>query len=197
MADTVEFDPGIGCLAVNFHDYINEVYSNILNLHSPHQKRMNFKLYQNNIQKYMENNIAFYLACLLWAYYIYYSNVKNPKEIAGNYFLNLTPEQIEQYDYSMQVNFLDNYFDSFERDSAYYGGKKILIPQQWRKILTAYSDFLELNKGFVSTKTTADLKLPENISNLKLELSEINDIINSVIKEKDLNIVFRINNFDI
>ena len=197
MTESVKFDPGIGNLAVNFNEYINDVYSNIMNLHSPHQKRQKFKLYQNKIQEYMKNNIAFYLGCLMWAYYIHYSNENNSKEIEGNYLLNLTPELIEQYDYSMQVNFMDNYFDSFERDSAYYGGMKILIPDKWKRILSAYNDFLELNKGFIQTKTTADIVLPESVKRLKPNLSDIENIINLSIEKKDLNILFDINNFDL
>ena len=197
MTESVKFDPGIGSLTVNFNEYINNVYSNIMNLHSPHQKRQQFKLYLNRIQEYMKNNIAFYLGCLLWAYYIYYSNEKAPKEIEGNDLLNLTPEQIKQYDYSLQVNFMDNYFDSFERDSAYYGGKKIVIPDNWRKILSAYSDFLELNKGFVNTKTTADIVLPDCVKNLKPNLNDIENLINLSIEKNDLNLLFNISNFDL
>lgn len=197
MTDTVKFDPGIGRLAVNFNEYINDVYSNIMNLHSPHQKRQKFKLYQNKIQEYMKNNIAFYLGCLLWAYYIHYSNKDNPKEIYGNDLLNLTEEQLEEYDYSIQVNFMDNYFDSFERDSAYYGGKKILIPENWRRILSAYSEFLELNNGFVKTKTTADIKLPDSFKTLNVDLTEIEKLINSAIQSNDLNLLLNFNKFNI
>ena len=47
MTDTVKFDPGIGALTYNFNEYINDIYSNIMNLHSLNQKRMKFKLSLN------------------------------------------------------------------------------------------------------------------------------------------------------
>lgn len=189
MAEKVKFDPDIGELTVNFNGYINDVYSHLLNLYSPHQKRTQFKLYLNKIQKYMENNIAFYLGCLIWAYILVNENINSPKEIEGNVFLNMTPEEIKKYDYTLQVNFMDNYFDSFERDSAYYSGKKIIISQKWHDIVELYTEFLELNKGFIETKTTADIKLPEKIKNLNLNIDTLKDTINNAIKEKDLSII--------
>ena len=189
MTGTVKFDPGMGDLVVNFNDYINDVYSHILNLYSPHQKRAQFKIYLNKIQDYMKNNMGFYFGCLMWAYILVKENIDNPKEIEGNEFLNLKKEELENYDYSLQINFLDNYFDSFERDSAYYGGKKIIISQKWRDIVELYTEFLEMNKGFTETKTTADIKLPEKIKNLNLNIEKIKDILNTAINKKDLSII--------
>ena len=145
----------------------------------------------------MKNNIAFYTGCLMWAYYIKLSNKDNPKEIEGNYLLNLTPEQIEEYEYSVQVNFMDNYIDSFERDSAYYGGKKILIPENWKKILSAYSEFLTLNNGFIKTKTTEDIKLPDSFKISDADLPEVEKLIYTAIEKSDLNILLDSDKFRI
>lgn len=184
MTNTVKFDPGIGELVLDFNNYINDVYSKLMNLYSPHQKRAHFKLYESKILNYIQNNIAFYMGCLLWAYYI--SNSDTPAKIEGNPFLNMTDEQKEEYDFALQVNFMENYFDSFERDTAYYTGKKTSIPDQWKKILSLYSEFLELNKGFVNTKITSDIKIPANIKNLNLV--QIKNLIDKVLKEKDLTL---------
>ncbi len=189
MTDKVKFDPGMGELVVNFNDYINDIYSHILNLYSPHQKRMQFKLYLNKIKDYMKNNMGFYLGCLLWAYVLVKENINNPKEIEGNEFLNLNKEELKKYDYTLQINFLDNYFDSFERDSAYYAGKKIVISQKWRDIVALYTEFLEMNKGFTETKMTSDIKLPEKIKNINLNIEGIKDILNTAITKKDLSII--------
>ncbi len=188
MAETVKFDPGIGELAVDFNNYINDVYSKLMNLHSPHQKRAQFKLYSDKIYSYMQNNIAFYFGCLLWAYYISANNAKTPKNIEGNPFLNLTEEEKDEFDFAVQVNFMDNYFDSFERDSAYYLGKKTVIPDKWRKILELYSEFLDKNNGFTNTKTTADIVIPDEIKNKKYNLNDVSTLISSVISSKDLNL---------
>ena len=185
MSKTVKFDPGMGELVVNFNEFVNDVYSQLMAFRTIHQKRARFKLYAAKIERYMKNNIAFYLGCLLWAYYIVNQNSKSPKEIVGNSFLNMPEEQRADYDYLIQVNFMDNYFDGFERDVLYYTGKKYEIPQTWKTILELYSEFLSLNEGFVNTKTTADIKLPDKLKNLKIK-EDISKLIDTAISEKSL-----------
>ena len=187
MTETIPFDPGLGKLVQDSNSYINDFYSQMMNLHSISQKRVRFRLFYNKIYQSLENNIAFYCGCLLWAYYIKSQNTVT--EIEGNPFLNLTKEQAEDYDYLMQVNFFDNYFDSYERDTQYYIGKKIIIPDKWRKILELYKEFLELNKGFINTKTSDDLLLPEefNIKNLEKDKVKVN-ILNAI-EKKDIKIL--------
>ncbi len=188
MAQTVQFDPGIGEYAENFNEYINNLYSQILSLGSIPKKRIKFKMYVSKIEKMMKNNIGFYAGCLLWAYYIQTSNISSPKEIEGNYFLSLTEKQLANYDCMMQVNFMDNYFDSYERDVLYYTGKKFEIPQLWKNILNMYSEFLELNKGFSKTKNTSDIILPSDLKNKKIT-SDIKKLINNAIEKKDLQLL--------
>lgn len=196
MTDTVKFDPGIGELTIDFNDFINNLYSRLMSFRTIHQKRSGFKLYASKIHKYMKNNIAFYLGCLLWAYYIYNSNIDSPKTITGNSFYGLSEEQKENYDYMIQINFMENYFDCYERDTLYYTGKKDIIPQQWKNILSLYSEFLEKNKGFINTKTTQDIILPEKLKDLKFDF-DINEIINKTIKEKNLEILMNIDNLSL
>ena len=186
MVETVKVDPGMGELVVDFNEFVNSVYSQLMSFRTIHQKRARFKLYVSKIEKAMENNIAFYFGCLLWAYYLVKENDKNPKEIVGNVFLNMTQEQKDDYDYLVQVNFMENYFESFERDVNYYTGQKKLIPNFWKEILNLYSEFLTLNSGFVDTKMTSDIKLPEKL--LKLDIKEdINNVIINAIENKSLN----------
>lgn len=196
MNQTVKFDPGIGELVIDFNDFINDVYSRMMSMRTIHQKRTGFKLFDSKIRRIIKNNISFYLGCLLWAYYIVKENENNPKQISGNVFLGLTEEEKENYDYMIQVNFLENYFDSYERDSLYYTGKKVCIPENWKKILKLYSEFLKLNNGFVETKTTADIVLPEEFPNKTFDF-DILSYINKAISEKDLEILLNIDNLAI
>ena len=193
MADIVKFDPGIGELTVDFNEFINNVYSQLMSFPQLNQKRTRFRLYANKITKYLKNNIAFYLGCLLWAYNIKKENENSPKEIVGNVFLGLTEEQKEDYDYMIQVNFMENYFDNYERDFQYYTGKKTEIPELYRTILEMYGEFLELNKGFVGTKTTKDLVLPAKLDDKKFDF-DIKQKINEAIEKKDLEILLNIDN---
>ena len=186
MVDTVKFDPGIGEFVLDFNNFVNDVYSQLMSLKTIHQKRARFKLYVAKIERYMKNNISFYLGCLVWAYII--SNEKTPKEIVGNSFLNMPQELKEEFDYMIQVNFLENYFECFERDTLYYNGKKQEIPSEWKSILSLYMEFLEINNGFLSTKMTSDIKLPEKINKLG-KCDELSKIIEKAISEKNLEII--------
>ncbi len=188
MVQTVKFDPGMGEFVLDFNNFINELYSQMMSFKTIHQKRARFKIYASKIEKYMKNNIAFYLGCLLWAYTIHNENIKAPKDIVGNPFLNMSDDEKENYDYLIQVNFLENYFDCFERDTLYYTGKKVEISNEWKEILSLYAEFLELNKGFVSTKTTTDIKLPEKVMNMNLK-EDINSIIQKAISTGDLEVI--------
>lgn len=191
MVDTVKFDPGMGELVVDFNEFVNEVYSQLMSFRTIHQKRARFKLYAAKIEKYMTNNIAFYYGCLLWAYYLVNENAKNPKEIVGNIFLNMPDEQKAEYDYLIQVNFMENYFDSYERDMVYYTGQKKQVPELWKQILELYTEFLTLNDGFVNTKLTSDIKLPKSLKNIKIK-EDINSLINKAIEDKSLENLLKV-----
>jgi hypothetical protein len=50
-----------------------------------------------------------------------------------------------------------------QKDSKYYLNTNYGINQQYIKILELYKEFLVENKNFVSTNTTNDIILPENV----------------------------------
>ncbi len=188
MKNSVKFDPGIGELVVDFNDFVNNVYAQMMSFKTIHQKKARFKLYSSKIERYMKNNISFYAGCLLWGYHIYYSNENSPKEIIGNPMLNLTEEQKQDYDYMIQINFMENYFDSYERDVLYYTGKNYKIPANWRKILSLYSEFIELNNGFTNLKKTSDIKLPPSLGKIKFSF-DVEELINKAINEKNIELL--------
>ena len=191
MNETIAFDPGIGELVFDFYDFINKVYSQLNLSHTIHVKKAKFKLYSGKIYKYMRNNIAFYMGCLLWAVYLSKENNNPPKIITGNVFSALTKEQIENYDFLQQINFLESYFDKYSKDILFYTGQKIQIPYEWIEIIKLYKEFITVNNGFISTKTTADLILPEKLKNTKFSFN-IKSIIDEVINKKDLEILLNI-----
>lgn len=192
MTNTVLFDPGIGDLVIDFNEYINDVYSKLNALKTPHQKRANFKLYFPKIKNAIENNIAFYIGCLIWAQLI--KKDEKEKEIIGNVFLNIPEEMLKDYDFLVQINFMQDYLKALIRDYSFYTGQKFNIPQLWFDILSLYSEFLSLNKGFIKTKTTKDLILPELITNLEFKENTEN-LIKKVISEKNLKLLIDNVNF--
>ncbi len=187
MAQTVKFDPGMSGYVENFNEYINDLYSQIHSTAGVAKKRIKFKMSLNKIEKMMKNNLGFYMGCLLWAYYIYNSNTASPKEIEGNCFYSKSGE-LNQYDYNIQINFMENYFKSYERDVLYYTGKKVHIPEAWKVLAGQYKEFLELNKGFVKTKYTSDIILPGRLKDIKTDI-DINGLINEAVSKKDLSLL--------
>lgn len=193
IESTVKFDPGIGDLVIDFNNFINELYSQLMSFQTIHQKRARFKLYVKKINQSMQNNVAFYLGCLLWAYYVKNENINNPKMIEGNLFLSLSEDEKDNYDYMIQVNFMENYFDSYERDVLYYTSQKLKVPNEWRIIISLYKEFIEKNSGFINVKTTSDIILPEKLANKKITF-DINSIIQTAIEKRDLTIILDVAN---
>ena len=178
------FDPGIGKLCIDFNTFINDTYSKLMSFQSISSKRACFRTVNTKIYEGMENNTAFFLGCMLWAHYLK-SSIDAGAKLKGNPFLNLSGRDIEEYDYLMNINFLENYFDSFERDTLYYIGRKIQIPAQWKEIIELYKEFLELNKGFVNTKTVSDIILPKKIAK-KSYNTDIKELIENAVKTASL-----------
>lgn len=192
MSDnSVKFDTGIGSLVFDLFDFAQYFYSQLLQIRSKYEQNTFFFSNSIKIKKYIKNNISFYLGCLLWAYYIHNENIKSPKEIENNVFLNLSNEEIEEYDYLSQVTFLKEFFNQFEKDVLRYTKKKYEIPYRWKEILNLYSEFLTLNKGFINTKTTADIKLPDKIQNLNININ-INEYIQKAINENNLDLLLEL-----
>ena len=69
------------------------------------------------------------------------------------------------------------------------------IPVEWKNILSLYSEFLQLNDGFVNIKTTKDIKLPEKLKNAHIS-ADINELVQNVIKSEDLGLFSSYYNFN-
>ena len=73
------------------------------------------------------------------------------------------------------------------KDSKYYLGKEYKYDEILVKILEVYKEFLTLNCGFVSTKTTGDVQLPQCIKTPdEKTLEQIHEKIQEVIKSGNL-----------
>lgn len=154
---TYLFDPGYAqhttILSINL-DYI---YLNLGQYKNLGQKKMQFKMVYQNILKMVNSNVGFCLGCLLWAAYLKsQGNVK----IEGNPCLGGTydeAETVEEADYSIE------YYERLKKDAKYYLGLDYEINSLHVKILELYKEFLILNMGFVSTRTSEDIQLPTQI----------------------------------
>ncbi len=177
---TVKFDPGFAQFVEHFSCNI-ETFSQILGAtQSLHQKKFKYRTFYPQIMNLIKNNVAFYYGCLIWAFVLVKENENESLEIEGNSFLNLTQEEISNYDFNEEVQFLINYLTIVDKDSKYYLGKQTQIPEFWTQILTLYKEFLALNQGFVAVRKTNDIKLPEIFNNLKYDIEYKNIVLNSI-----------------
>lgn len=191
MNDSVEFDPGIGQLVYDLNDLLNRAYTQINSSVSIHTKKTKFKLYSTKIFNCIRNNIAFYLGCLLWAYFLVKENNNSPKLINGNAFLGIKEEQLDDYDFLYQINLLENYLEKYKKDYLFFIGKRIDIPKVWTEILSLYKEFIEINKGFINTRRTSDIILPKRLDELKITF-DIKEKIEESIENKNLEILLNI-----
>lgn len=193
MTETQEktflFDPGYAQHTTILSINLEYMYSMINQFRNLGQRRTQFKRFYPQIVKMVENNVGFCLGSLLWAAYIKTQDAKiegNPC-LGGEYNED---EAVEEIDFSI------GYFTQLQKDAKYYLSSNYETNPLHIKILEIYKDFLTLNKGFVNTKTTSDIKLPEAIQTPASEdaqkiYSKIQEVIKSG-KLLDLTEVFEL-----
>lgn len=186
-----KFDPGFAELVVPFEPNISACNEVIGQIKSFHQKKFKFQMLYPQMLKLIENNVAFYFGCLLWAYYLLNNYKSDPTEITGNTFLDLDNKAFEEYDMAYDVNYLANYLPKFENDTKYFLGKQVEISQKWKMILEQYKEFVALNNGFRNVKMTSDIIIPANFVS-QLSLNEIKTEINLAIKAKTIEYLLKL-----
>lgn len=182
--DGVQFDPGFIQHISAFTPNIEYVYDLLSRYKNFAQKKQQFKLFYPKIRSLFENYLGFYLGCILWAVYIKHLD---KKELLNN--ICYGGEYSEEETLS-EVDFITNYIEQLKKDVKYYTGQNFSIDTTSTNILAAYREFLKENKGFVETKTTADIVIPKSFKTPdKKGLDEILNKIEEVIdngKLKDL-----------
>ena len=185
IKDGIQFDPGFIQHISAFEPNIEYVYDTISTCRNFNQKKMQFKMFYPKIQSLLKNYLGFYLGCILWAVYIKNLDEKpilNNLCFGGEYSENDTLEEID---------FIKKYIEQLKKDVKYYTGQNFSIDSQSLNILDAYRNFLKENKGFVETKTTKDIKLPEGFKTPSdKDLKEILEGIEKVIENGKLYELF-------
>lgn len=183
--ETVAFDPGFAPFVEHFSMNIMTVNQILQSQPSFNQKKFRYKMLEKQIIALIENSVAFYYGCLLWAFYLKNKYKDEPRELSGNTFKDLTEEQLKEYDFFEEIDYVIAYLDVYKRDVKYYTGKKAIVPEKWANILALYREFLELNNGFLKVSNTADIVLPQAL--LRLDFDEsINTEIQKAISNKQI-----------
>lgn len=152
-----QFDPGFVQHMSAFVPNIEYIYAGLNRLKNFTLKKNQFKMYYPKIQSLLKNYLGFYLGCILWATYI---SQLDEKPVLNN--LCFGGEYSEKETLS-EVDFIMDYIEQLKKDVKYYTGQDFTIDENSINILNAYREFLIVNKGFVETKTTKDIKLPANL----------------------------------
>lgn len=179
---SVLFDPGYAQHTTILSISAEYMYSGINQFKNFGQKKLKFKMMYPQLVKMSDNNVGFCLGSLLWAVYI--KSLGEDIEIEGNPCIGgeyNEEEAVEEVDYSIE------FLTRLKRDSKYYLGKDYSINPLHIQILELYKEFLKINTGFVSTKTTSDLNLPKELKiPSKENLGRIHEKIQDVIKSGNL-----------
>ena len=177
----IQFDPGFIKHISAFVPNIEYVYNSLAQFKNFNQRKMQFKMYFPKIQNLLKNYIGFYLGCILWAIYIKQfkdEDILNNLCFGGEY---------NEKDTLGEVDFVEEYLNQLKKDVKYYIGQEYSIDETYIKIIDAYREFLKANEGFVKTKTTNDLKIPEIFKiPSKTDLELISQEINKVVENGNL-----------
>lgn len=180
-----QFDPGFVQHMSAFVPNIEYIYAGLNRLKNFTLKKNQFKMYYPKIQSLLKNYLGFYLGCILWATYI---SQLDEKPVLNN--LCFGGEYSEKETLS-EVDFIMDYIEQLKKDVKYYTGQDFTIDENSINILNAYREFLIVNKGFVETKTTKDIKLPTNLKTpSEKDLEEILSGIEKVIDNGKLYELF-------
>lgn len=166
----VQFDPGFVAHISAFIPNVEYVYNSLERYRNFGQKKNQFKMFFPKLTSLLEDYVAFYLGCILWASAI--KTIKG-KDILNNFCCGSEYNQDETIS---EVEFIKAYYENFPKDVKYYMGKDFAIDEKKINILNNYKEFLIANKGFTELKTTDDIKLPANFK----EIKDVDSVINKI-----------------
>ncbi len=179
MTQGLEFDPGFAPYILAFRGTVEYLYMDINRFKNLSQRKMKFRQYYKKFLELFNNNLGFYIGCLMWAAYL---KTQSKQEILNNNCFN------QEYDEEANVSdtdFMIRFLELFPKDMKYFLGEDYKIDKQELKILEMYKEFLIINKGFVKTKYNTGIQLPEG---MRTEgAGTFKEKIDEVIKNEDLS----------
>ena len=175
----LEFDPGFAPYILAFQGTVEYLYTDINRFKNLSQRKMKFKQYYKKILDVFYNNIGFYIGCLMWAAYI---KTQEEQEILNNYCLG---QKYNEEGNTVETDFMIKFSEQFPKDMKYYIGQNFEFDNSITLILSAYKEFLIINRGFIEAKNNTDIKLPE-IVNIT-DAASYKEKIDSVLETGDLS----------
>ena len=175
----LEFDPGFAPYIMAFRGTVEYLYMDINRFKNLSQRKMKFRQYYKKFLELFNNNLGFYVGCLMWAAYI---KTQPEQDILNN---NCLDGEYNEEENVSDVDFMIKYLELLPKDMKYFLGMNYEINPEDLKILEMYKEFLTINKGFVNSKKNTDILLP---SGMKTDGAEnFKDKIDEVLKIEDLS----------
>ena len=186
-----QFDPGYAPHLVPFLPTFEAFIQEMMHIKNFGQKKMRYKVLNKVVYKSLLSTLGFWVGCILWGGYIKYKNANAPKQIDGNNFLGLKPDDIKSFAYDQEFEAILYYIESYSKDMKYYTGANVQLPVFYRTIVEEYRDFVSLNENFLTTEMTSNIKIPSKFDFLakysQAELDEIHTQIMEIIQNQDLS----------
>lgn len=175
----LEFDPGFAPYILAFRGTVEYLYMDINRFKNLSQRKMKFRQYYKKFLELFNNNLGFYVGCLMWAAYI---KTQPEQDILNN---NCLGGEYNEEENVSDVDFMIKFLELLPKDMKYFLGMNYEINPEDLKILEMYKEFLTINKGFVNSKKNTDILLP---SGMKTDGADsFKDKIDEVLKIEDLS----------
>lgn len=175
----LEFDPGFAPYIMAFRGTVEYLYMDINRFKNLSQRKMKFRQYYKKFLELFNNNLGFYVGCLMWAAYI---KTQPEQDILNN---NCLDGEYNEEENVSDVDFMIKFLELLPKDMKYFLGMNYEINPEDLKILEMYKEFLTINKGFVNSKKNTDILLP---SGMKTDGADsFKDKIDEVLKIEDLS----------
>ena len=182
-ATGLEFDPGFAPYILAFQGTVEYLYADINRFKNLSQKKVKFMQYHKKLLEIFNNNLGFYVGCLMWAAYI---KAQPEQEILSNHCLG---KEYNEEENKADTQFMLSFTELFPKDMKYFLGKNYEFDKNIIKLLEVYEEFLVINKGFTETKTTADLLIPKSVKTENADSYKV--IIDNAIKSEDLSLLLK------
>lgn len=175
----LEFDPGFAPYIMAFRGTVEYLYMDINRFKNLSQRKMKFRQYYKKFLELFNNNLGFYVGCLMWATYI---KTQPEQDILNN---NCLGGEYNEEENVADVDFMIKFLELLPKDMKYFLGMNYEINPEDLNILEMYKEFLTINKGFVNSKKNTDILLP---SGMKTDGADsFKDKIDEVLKTEDLS----------
>lgn len=177
--DGIEFDPGFAPYILAFQGSVEYLYMDINRFKNLSQKKLKFMQYYKKMIEILNNNLGFYVGCLMWALYI---KTQPKQKLLSNHCLGL--EYDEEANIS-ETKFILQFMEKFPKDIKYYLGQDYQFNENLINLVKIYEEFLIINKGFVNSENNTDIELPTSIKTEEAENHKT--LIEKVLETKNLS----------